>query len=75
MVVRIVGLVSRADLNGREARVETRVPEKQARQLFFPRPIPPSFSVLARACLWYLGARMRRVNLPRGVKRIPNPHL
>ena len=30
----------------------------EARQLFFPRPIPPSFSVLARACLWYLGARI-----------------
>ena len=24
----------------------------------FPRPIPPSFPVLARACLWCLGARM-----------------
>ena len=23
----------------------------RARQLFFPRPIPPSFPVLARACL------------------------
>ena len=28
-----------------------------ARQLFFPRPISPSFSLLARACLWYSGAR------------------
>ena len=46
-----------------------------ARQLFFPRPIPPSFSVLARAWLWYLGAQMWRVNLPRGVKSIPNPRL
>ena len=46
----------------------------EARQLFFPQsPIPPSFSVLARACLWYLGARMWCVNLPRGVKSVPNP--
>ena len=30
-----------------------------ARQLFFPRPIPPSFSVLARARLWCLGAPIR----------------
>ena len=41
----------------------------------FSRPIPPSFSVLARARLWCLGARMWRVNLPRGVKSIPNPRL
>ena len=31
---------------------------------FFLRPIPPSFPVLARACLWCLGARKWRVNLP-----------
>ena len=30
-----------------------------ARQLFFPRPIPPSFLVLARARLWCLGAPIR----------------
>ena len=30
----------------------------------FRRPVPPSFPVLARACLWHFGARMRRVNLP-----------
>ena len=30
----------------------------------FPRPIPPRFPVLARACLWCLVARMWRVNLP-----------
>ena len=45
-----------------------------ARQLFLLQsPIPPSFSVLARACLWCLDARSWRVNLPRGVKSIPNP--
>ena len=47
--------------------------ELKARQLFFPRPIPPTFPVLARACLWCLGARMWRVNLRRGVRSIPNP--
>ena len=37
----------------------------KARQLFFPRPIAPSFPVLvARACLWCLGARMWCVNPP-----------
>ena len=41
----------------------------------FPRSIPPNFPVLARACLWCLGARMWHVNLPRGVKSIPNPRL
>ena len=30
----------------------------------FPRPIPPSFPAVARACLWCLGARMWRANLP-----------
>ena len=40
-----------------------------ARQLFFPRPIPPSFPVLARACPWCLGARVWRVDLPWGVKK------
>ena len=39
---------------------------------FFPRLILPNFSVLARACLWCLGARMWRVNLPSCVKSIPN---
>ena len=46
-----------------------------ARRLFFPRPIPPCFPVLARACLLCLGARMWRVDLLRGVKSIPNPRL
>ena len=32
-----------------------------------------SFPVLARACLWCLGAQMWRANLLRGVKIIPNP--
>ena len=51
--------------------------QRVARQLFFPRPIPPSFSVLARACLvfgiWVLECGV--FNLPRGVKSIPNPRL
>ena len=38
---------------------------------FFPRLILPNFSVLARACLWCLGARMWRVNLPSCVKSTP----
>ena len=38
---------------------------------FFPRLILPNFSVLARACLWRLGARMWRVKLPSCVKSIP----
>ena len=38
---------------------------------FSPRPILPNFSVLARACLWCLGARTWRVNLPSRVKSIP----
>ena len=41
----------------------------------FPRSIPPSFPVLARACLWCLGARTWRVNLPRGVTGTPSPRL
>ena len=40
-----------------------------------PRPIPPSFPVLARACPWCLGARVWRADLPRGVQRVPNPAL
>ena len=47
----------------------------QEGQLFSPRPIPPSFPALARACLCCLGARMWRVNLLRGVKGMPNPRL
>ena len=47
-------------------------PPELARQSPSSRPIPPSFSVLARACLWCLGARMWRVNLPLCVKSILN---
>ena len=39
---------------------------------FFSRAILPNFSVLDRSCLWWLGARMWRVNLPSCVKSIPN---
>ena len=51
-------------------------PSRQSpRNPSLPRPIPPSFPVLARACLWCLGARMWRVDLPWGVKSVPNPRL
>ena len=49
--------------------------EASARQAPVPLPILPDFLVLARACLWSLGARMWRVKLPWGVKSIPNPRL
>ena len=39
---------------------------------FFPRPIPPNLSVLARACLWCVGARMWRANPPSYVNSITN---
>ena len=39
----------------------THVPAVKA---LFPRSIPPSLPVLAQACLWCLGVRMWRVNLP-----------
>ena len=46
--------------------------QRPAKALLPPCPILPSFSVLARACLWCLGARVWRVNLPSCVKSISN---
>ena len=59
----------------REPYLQTWNGSTPARQLFFPRRIPPSIPVLARACLWCLGARTWRVNLLRGVQSISNPRL
>ena len=46
---------------------------RPVKALFPQSPIPPSLPVLAQACLWCYGAQMWRVNLPWGVKRMPNP--